>query len=125
MLPATARVLRNRLYDIGFRPIRSEHSVAIEVGASRCLEVAGNIIDRAYGSGFYIVGGWGSGKGPGEIPCLRMFVHHNKVTNCLLHTSDWGAFDVWKAGGFIYNNIASNPVGEWYYWQKNNPSSSK
>ena len=119
IFPVHARVLRNRLFDIGFRPIRGEHSVAIEAGGGHYLEIAGNIIDRAYGSGFMIWGGWGSGKGPGEIPCLRMFVHHNKVTNCLLATSDWGAFDVWKAGGFVYNNIAGNPVGEWYFAKKN------
>ena len=113
VLPLRVRVLRNRLLDIGPRPVRGEHSVAIEVGAARALEVAGNIIDRAYGSGFLIEGGWAEGKGPGEIPGLRMFVHHNKVTNCLLHTCDWGAFDVWRAGGFVYDNIVGNPVGEW------------
>ena len=36
-----------------------------------------------------------------------------------------GRFDVWKAGGFVYNNIAGNPVGQWYYWQKNPPRWSK
>ncbi len=111
--PMRLRVLRNRLFDIGDRPIRSEHSVAIIAGAAQYLEVAGNIIDRAYGSGCMILGGWGEGKGPGEIPCLRMFVHHNKVTNSLLHTCDWGAIDVWKAGGFVYDNIVGNPVGAW------------
>lgn len=125
ILPVRARVLRNRLSDIGSRPIRGEHSVAVEAGAARYLEIAGNIIDRAYGSGIMVWGGWGEGKGPGEIPCLRMYVHHNKVTNSLLATSDWGAFDGWKAGGFVYCNIAANPVGQWYYWQRNPPKWSK
>ena len=58
---------RNRLLDIGFRPIVAQDSVAIEAGAARYLEIAGNIIDRAYGSGFMVWGGWERAKGRGKF----------------------------------------------------------
>jgi len=89
--------------------------MAIEAGAARFLEIAGNIIDRAYGAGIVANGAWGQNPLREEIPFLRSFIHHNKITNCLLHTSDWGGIDIYRVGGAVYNNIVYNPVGQWFW----------
>ena len=44
--------------------------------------------------------------GKGESPLTRILVHHNKVTNPLLNTNDWGGIETWQGGTFyVYNNV--------------------
>lgn len=107
------KILRNRMYNIGQRQTASMYSAipAIGIRHSSLFEVAGNIIDRCYGSGIWVRGGKNSGQ-PWERPMVRATVHHNKVTNVLLASNDWGGIETWQGGPiYIYNNISYNPIG--------------
>ena len=43
-------------------------------------------------------------------------MHHNKVTNSLLNTNDWGGIEFWQNGpAYIYDNISGNPGGYWHW----------
>jgi hypothetical protein len=115
------KVLRNRLRQIGMRPNRFGQGHALCVWYAETLEVAGNILDRCYGSGIFLYGAKGSGF-LGDRPLSRMLVHHNKVTNPMLNTNDWGGIETWQGGpAYVYNNISGNPGGYWNYSFKLNP----
>jgi len=108
-------VLRNRLYHVGFRPMRSEHGHAIQVHFAALAEVAGNVLDRCYGAGLFVFGGKGSGQA-GVRPLSRILMHHNKVTDPLLNTNDWGGIESWQGGpAYIYDNVSGNPGGYWHW----------
>jgi concanavalin A-like lectin/glucanase superfamily protein len=108
-------VLRNRLYRIGLRPMRAAHGHALKVGFATLAEVAGNVLDRVYGAGLFIFGGKGWGQ-QSEIPLTRVLIHHNKVTDCLLNSNDWGGVETWQGGPFYtYNNVSGNPGGYWHW----------
>ena len=111
-LPHVA-VLRNRLFRIGMRPRRQAHGHAISVSFPETAEIAGNILHRCYGAGLFVFGGKGSGH-THEAPFSRILIHHNKVTDPLLSTNDWGGIETWQGGPFyVYNNISGNPGGYW------------
>jgi len=113
-------ILRNRLREVGLRPFTYDHGHAIQVIYALLPEIAGNIIDRCWGAGIYVWGGkggagqdWG-GEADGAItrPLSRVLIHHNKVTNSLLNTNDWGGIEFWQHGpAYIYDNISGNPGG--------------
>jgi concanavalin A-like lectin/glucanase superfamily protein len=118
------QVLRNKLYDIGSRPLRGEHSHALRMRYGQLVEVAGNIMDRTYGSGIFVF----SGKGADlrRRPLVRTLIHHNKVTNTLLHTNDWGGIEAWQTGPiYMYNNVSGNPGGYWHYMHRLGQDSGK
>jgi hypothetical protein len=107
-------ILRNRLYKVGVRPMRQCHGHAVWVRTALLLEVAGNILDRCWGAGLFIFGG----KGWGDItqPLSRVLMHHNKATDYLLNTNDWGGIEFWQNGpAYIYDNISGNPGGYWHW----------
>jgi len=110
-----AEVLRNRIYHVGLRPMRSEHGHAVHVSFVSIAEVAGNMLDRVWGAGLFIFGGKPSG-GQGEVPLGRILIHHNKVTDPLLNTNDWGGVESWQGGPtYIFNNVSNNPGGYWHW----------
>ena len=107
------RILRNRLVRIGLRPVRSQHGHALVVNFPETAHVAGNVLDRCYGAGLFIFGGKGSGQ-LRDRPFSRILIHHNKVTDPLLNTNDWGGIETWQGGPtYVYNNISGNPGGYW------------
>ena len=109
------KVLRNRCYQIGMRPNRFGQGHALEVSYAQTMEVAGNVLDRCYGSGIFVFGGKPSGY-LADRPLSRMLVHHNKVTNPMLNNNDWGGIETWQGGpAYVYNNISGNPGGYWHY----------
>ena len=109
------KVLRNNAFQIGMRPNRFGQGHALEVSYAQTMEVAGNILDRCYGSGIFLFGGKPSGF-LGDRPLSRMLVHHNKVTDPMLNTNDWGGIETWQGGpAYVYNNISGNPGGYWHY----------
>lgn len=115
-------VLRNRFYQIGMRPTRFGQGHALIVQNAETLEVAGNILDRCYGSGIFLFGGKNSGS-LADRPLSRMLVHHNKVTDPMLNTNDWGGIETWQGGpAYVYDNISGNPGGYWNYSFKLNPT---
>jgi hypothetical protein len=107
-----AEVLRNRLHEIGFRQGHWRYSAipAIRVWYPRTAEIAGNMIDRTWGSGLMVHGGkHGADK---HAPLTRILVHHNKVENTVLAVNDYGAISLWQGGPiYCYNNISGNAVG--------------
>ncbi len=107
------KILRNRMYNVGQRQTATMYSAipAIGIRNSSLFEVAGNMIDRSYGSGIWVSGGKNSGE-PWERPMIRGLVHHNRVSNVLLASNDWGGIETWQGGPiYIYNNYCYNPVG--------------
>ncbi|MBI3828654.1 MAG: hypothetical protein HY291_04005 [Planctomycetes bacterium] len=119
-------VLRNKLFMIGMRPHRGAHGMAVSVEFPQTAEVAGNILDRIYGAGLFIFGGKASGQG-GEAPFCRLLIHHNKVTDPLLNTNDWGGIETWQGGpAYVYDNISGNPGGYWHWgYAKNSPGGAR
>ncbi len=110
------RVLRNNFYNIGMRPMRGGHGHAVTVKFSEISEIAGNILDRCYGAGLWIWGGKEKGGDTRDVPFVRILIHHNKVTDPLLNTNDWGGIETWQGGPtYVYNNISGNPGGYWHW----------
>jgi len=110
-------ILRNRLFRIGLRQYSSKEASIPSIGIHNVLqmEVAGNMLDRCGGAGIFIFGG----KGANDLrvrPLIRILVHHNKVTNCLLSTNDYGGIEAWQGGPiYIYNNVVGNALGRRNY----------
>ena len=109
-----AKVLRNRLRNIGFRVLShwglGPHAIHIEGGER--VEIADNIIDRCWGSGILAYNGDEYSRSNVAHPLIRILIHHNKVTNSLLGMQDYGGIESWMAGPcYIYDNISGNPVG--------------
>ncbi len=105
------KILRNRFAHIGMRTERTSNGATIDVHFPQTVEIAGNMIDRVTGPGIFLFGGKGSGA-DGEAPLTRYLVHHNKVTDSLLASSDWGGIETWQGGPqYVWNNISGNPGG--------------
>jgi len=110
-------ILRNRLHDIGLLSLGQRG--VIGVGGEGILVNGGEVVEIAYnhsnytgGPGVHLVLGAEYARGKVEHPFLRGLIHHNKVTNSLLTSYDFGAISSWTGGPvYIYNNIAGNPVG--------------
>ena len=110
------KILRNNIYDIGHRPAPNEACHAVQVKGGELVEIAYNIIDRTYGSGISACNSKFAAATPKlrawVAPLVRVLVHHNKVTNTLLQTHDWGGIASWGVGpAYIYSNISGNAVG--------------
>lgn len=107
------KVLRNRLFEIGHRPFRSDSAHAVSISFPQTLEVAGNFLERTYGAGLFIFMGKGSGSKE-DVPLVRGLIHHNKVVQPLLAANDWGGIETWQGGPvYVYDNISGNPGGYW------------
>ena len=105
------KVLRNHLREIGRRPTRFGQGHAIDVECARTLEIAGNVLDRLYGSGIFVHGGKRSAAKV-DRPLTRILIHHNKVTDSMLNNNDWGGIETWQGGpAYVFNNISGNPGG--------------
>ncbi|MFW5829630.1 MAG: right-handed parallel beta-helix repeat-containing protein, partial [Planctomycetota bacterium] len=108
-------VLRNRLFDIGKRPLRPNGHFALQVSNPRTALIAGNILERCYAAGIDMHGGKGSNTA-GEAPFTRFIVYQNKVTDVVLGSNDWGGIETWQGGPFyIYNNVVGNALGPMYW----------
>ncbi len=103
--------LRNRMHHIGFRNARGRYGAGIEVHCAELLEIAGNVMTRCAEQGVDVYGGKHSGEAH-DAPMSRVLIHHNKVVDSLLMSSDWGGIETWQGGPFyVYNNISANPGG--------------
>ena len=110
------RVLRNRIRFTGL----TTPLPAIEVMFARLFSASGNIIDKCGGIGINLRSGKGGhiGEDRRKIPLVRSFIHHNKVTNCLLCINDYGNLETWQVGPvYMYNNVSGNPGGYWHWRQ--------
>jgi hypothetical protein len=118
------KVLRNRLFEIGHRPFRSDSAHAMHIGFPATLEVAGNVLERTYGAGIFVFMGKGS-EATSDAPLARGLIHHNKVVQPLLAANDWGGIETWQGGPvYVFNNISGNPGGYWN-WAANKPGNAR
>ncbi len=107
------KVLRNRFHHVANRPGSNMYSAipALSVHFPEEAEIAGNIVDRCWGSGVFVFGGKGSGS-VGEAPLTRILIHHNKVTNSMLACNDYGGIEYWQGGPiYAFSNISGNSIG--------------
>lgn len=107
------KILRNRIYDNGGRHL-SRWTSAIPAIAGNLIdaEVAGNIVDRSWGSALNIFWGKTGRDSITSLPFIRGFIHHNKATNTLIGTHDYGGIENWQGGPvYCYNNISHNAWG--------------
>ncbi|HBC88542.1 MAG TPA: hypothetical protein DCZ94_16465 [Lentisphaeria bacterium] len=115
------KILRNYFFNTGCRPNRYAQGHNLLITGAETLDVAGNVVDRAYGSGIHIFGGknnWNAGN----RPFTRILIHNNKVMDTLLNTNDWGGIETWQGGPiYVFNNISGNPGGYWNWNFKLNP----
>ncbi len=107
------RIMRNRLFQTGFRPRRQAHGHAINVNFATTQELAGNMLERINGAGLFVFGGKPSGADQmDDVPFSRVIIHQNRVVDSLLNANDWGGIETWQGGPFyVYNNVSGNPVG--------------
>ena len=106
-------VLRNKLHVIGKRPFRQNWGHAICIEFPETMQLAGNILDRCYGSGIFVFGGKGGGD-TRDVANSRSLIHDNRVVDSLLSANDWGGIETWQCGPhYVYNNISGNAVGYW------------
>ncbi len=113
-----AKVLRNRTRNTGLYrhdDHRWSNVPAIGCEYARVAEVAGNVVDNAWGSGIVVQGGkTGKDDRGWDIPLTRIHVHHNKSQYTALGVNDYGGFSIWQHGPvYVYNNVAGNSVGHW------------
>ncbi len=109
-------ILRNKLSNVGFRQLgRQWSSIPAIWGQFNYGEVAGNIIDFSWGNGIDIF--WGKGKHSGYyVPFVRGLIHHNKASNTVLGTNDYGGIESWQGGPtYCYNNRSHNAPGYRHY----------
>jgi len=121
------KVLRNRLFQIGLRPTRFELGFAVNILNPQTAEVAGNIVDRCYCGGINVHGGKRGGA-LRDCPLSRLVIHHNKVTDCLLSSDDFGGIETWQGGpAYVYNNVSGNPGGyrHFYLLNPNKPGTAR
>jgi hypothetical protein len=116
----SVEVLRNHFEDVGYRTVRGLYQYGITAGPAEIIHVAGNIANRTARQAIDIYGAKKDGD-PRSAPFTRILIHHNRVENTMLQSSDWGGIENWQGGpAYVYNNISGNPGGimNWAYDQK-------
>lgn len=109
-------IMRNNIYDNGARQLgRWYSSIPAIFGQLISGEVAGNIVDVSWGNGLDFF--WGkSGSDSQHIPFVRGLIHHNKASNTLIGTNDYGGIESWQGGpAHVYNNVSHNASGYKHY----------
>lgn len=109
------KVLRNRLFEIGARTFRQDHDFALYVETPETCEIAGNVLERTYGAGIFVMRGKDlGGANVRDVPLARTLVYGNRVIDSLLTANDWGGIEVNGAGvAYVYNNISGGANGYW------------
>ena len=110
-------ILRNKITEVGTRHLgRWYSSISAINGTLTIGEIAGNIIEHAWGSGINFAWGKGSGSNA-NVPFIRGMVHHNKVSHSLQGVNDYGGIESWQGGPvYTYNNISEDAQGWHYDW---------
>jgi hypothetical protein len=115
------KILRNKFEYIGMRPNRFVQGHCLVVDSAETLEIAGNFLNRCYGSGIHVFGAKRSAL-QADRPLSRILIHHNKVVDSMLNSNDWGGIETWQGGPvYVYSNISGNPGGYWHWKFKNHP----
>ncbi len=111
------KVLRNSLYRTGLRSPRVGAANAINVANAETLEIAGNVVARAWHAGINVHGAKISGN-VRDCPLTRILIYQNKVTDSIRTGDDCGNIETWQGGSaYVFNNISGNPGGFRYgHW---------
>ncbi len=111
------KILRNFLYRTGLRSQRVGAANAINVDCAETVEIAGNVVDRAYHAGINVHGSKISSN-VGDCPLTRILIYQNKVTDSIRTGDDCGNIETWQGGpAYVFNNISGNPGGYRYdHW---------
>ncbi len=112
-------ILRNKTLRTGIRHRSSRWSNVPAIRAVKFQrgEIAGNIIERCFGSGIMVLGGKEGNLGSYENravehPLIRIFVHHNKTDDTALGVNDYGGLALWQGGPtYAYSNNVGNSPG--------------
>lgn len=105
------KILRNTLYRTGLRSMRVGAGNAINVDNAETLEIAGNIVDRAWHAGINVRGSKISSN-VRDCPLTRILIYQNKVTDAIRTGDDCGNIETWQGGGaYVFNNLSGNPGG--------------
>jgi hypothetical protein len=111
------KILRNYLYRTGLRSYRVGAANAINVDNAETLEIAGNVIERAWHAGINVRGAKVSGN-VRDCPLTRILIYQNKVTDSIRTGDDCGNIETWQGGSaYVFNNVSGNPGGYRYgHW---------
>jgi len=107
------KIMRNRIYDNGGRHLgRWTSPIPAISGYLIDAEIAGNIVDVSWGSAINIFWGKTGRDSITSLPFIRGLIHHNKASNTLIGTHDYGGIESWQGGPvYCYNNISHNAWG--------------
>ncbi len=107
------KIMRNRIFDNGGRHLgRWSSPIPAICGSFLDAELAGNMVDQSWGSALNVFWGKTQRDGITSLPFIRGFVHHNKATNTLIGTHDYGGIENWQGGPlYVYDNISHNAWG--------------
>ena len=109
---ADVTLQRNKVFETGTRHQGRWYSAIMAfAGFPTVGEISGNIIEHAWGSALNFT--WGKSDGNStNVPFIRGFVHHNKVSHSLQGVNDYGGIESWQGGPvFTYNNISEDAQG--------------
>ncbi|MFW5864001.1 MAG: LamG-like jellyroll fold domain-containing protein [bacterium] len=115
-------ILRNRIYNSGMRHRDNVQSSveALRVGFAQTGVIAGNVVERSFGSGIMIHTGGpqgykypeGSAVKVDRFPLARVHIFQNKTVDTALGVNDYGGFSLWQGGvQYCYNNNIGNSPG--------------
>ena len=105
------KIMRNYLYRTGLRSPRIGAANAINVDNAQTLEVAGNVVERAWHAGINVRGAKISSN-VRDCPLSRILIYQNKVTDSIRTGDDCGNIETWQGGpAYVFNNVSGNPGG--------------
>ncbi len=117
------KIMRNYLYRTGLRSVRVGAADAINVDNAETLEVAGNVVERAWHAGINVRGAKISSN-VRDCPLTRILIYRNKVTDSIRTGDDCGNIETWQGGSaYVFNNVSGNPGGFRYdHWMSDKRS---
>ena len=105
------KILRNQLHRTGLRSFRVGAANAINVDNAETLEIAGNVVTRAWHAGINVRGSKISSN-VRDCPLTRILIYQNKVTDSIRTGDDCGNIETWQGGSaYVFNNVSGNPGG--------------
>jgi hypothetical protein len=105
------KILRNYFHRTGLRSPRVGACNAINVDNAETLQVAGNVVERAWHAGINVRGSKISGN-VRDCPLTRILIYQNKVLDSIRTGDDCGNIETWQGGpAYVFNNVSGNPGG--------------
>jgi hypothetical protein len=106
------RLYRNYATQVGFRAPRYERGCAFDLSHPWRAHIAGNVIERSGAQAINVVAGKGATRG--DVPLVRILIHHNKAWKTMQNANDFGGIESWQHGPvYIFNNLSFDARGQW------------